>query len=32
MRIFHLTTPEACELARQTGTYTMSTRGRTLEQ
>ena len=32
MRIFHLTTPEAWELAQQAGTYTMSTRGRTLEQ
>ena len=32
MRIFHLTTPEVWELAQQAGTYTMSTRGRTLEQ
>ena len=32
MRIFHLTTPDVWELAQQAGTYTMSTRGRTLEQ
>lgn len=32
MRIFHLTTPEVWELALRAGTYTMSTRGRTLEQ
>ena len=32
MRIFHLTTPEAWELAQQAGTYTLSTRGRALGQ
>jgi uncharacterized protein (DUF952 family) len=32
MRIYHLTTPEVWELAQQAGTYTMSTRGRTLAQ
>jgi uncharacterized protein (DUF952 family) len=30
MRIFHLTTPEAWSAARREGSYTVSTRGRTL--
>lgn len=32
MRIFHLTTPEVWELSLRAGTYTTSTRGRTLEE
>ncbi|QWZ08948.1 DUF952 domain-containing protein [Nocardioides panacis] len=32
MRIFHLTTPEAWAAARESGSYTTSTRGRSLEQ
>jgi uncharacterized protein (DUF952 family) len=32
MRIFHLTTSDVWEVALAAGTYTMSTRGRTLEQ
>jgi uncharacterized protein (DUF952 family) len=32
MQIFHITTTEAWELAGQAGTYTISTRGVTLDQ
>ena len=32
MRIFHLITPEVWSTARETGSWTTSTRGRTLEQ
>jgi glutathione S-transferase len=32
MRIFHLTTPEVWAAAREAGSYTTSTRGRSLEQ
>ena len=32
MRIFHLTTPEVWAAARESGSWTTSTRGRSLEQ
>lgn len=32
MRIFHLTTPDVWAAAQRSGSYTVSTRGRTLEQ